>query len=68
VVGERICDPRADQPFDRGIGLGHERPVGLRVDLEVTPEMGACDLVGLVTDRHGHLEPLAQLRVGTTPA
>ena len=39
VVRERVGDPLADAPLDRRVGLGHERPVGLGLDLEVAPEV-----------------------------
>ncbi len=58
------ADPRPDRPLDRGVHLGHERPVGLGRDLQVAPERrsghGVCLVAGVV----GKGEPRVELGVG----
>ena len=63
VVRVRRRDPRPDDPLDRRVGLGHERPVGLRRDLEVAAEHRSGDHVGLVAGRVGEREPRLELRL-----
>ena len=72
VVRERRrgCRSRISA-LDRRVGLGHERPVGLGLDLEVAPEVPPGDRVGLVAGGQGDVQPAAQLgvraRAGTRP-
>jgi hypothetical protein len=46
-------------PYEYNVGLGHERVVGLGVDLKVASEVAAGDHVGLIAGRLGDLEPSA---------
>ena len=67
MVGKGVGQALADARLDRGVGLGHERPVGLGRDLQVAPEVAPGDLVGLVAGRDGDLEPAPKLVVSAAP-
>ena len=57
MVREGGQQPLADPGLDGRIGLGHERPVGLGLDVQVAAEVVAGQLVGLVACRLGDVQP-----------
>ena len=71
VIRERVEEAPADHPLDLGVGLGHERLVGLGRDLEVAPEMSPGNDIRLVASGQGDVKPAAAARrpcrAGTTP-
>ena len=67
VIRERVEEAPADHPLDLGVGLGHERLVGLGRDLEVAPEMPPRHEVRLVAGGERDVQPAAQLGVRTAP-
>ena len=67
VVGVDGQDALADASLDGLVGLGHEGPVGLGGDLEVAPEVGQGEGVGLVAERQREVQPAAQLGLRPEP-
>ena len=61
VIRERVGDSCPQLLFDPAVGLGDERPVGLRLDDEVSAERPERDRVGRVAQVEGESEPAVQL-------
>ena len=66
VIRERVGDPCPQLLLDPAVGLGDERPVGLRLDDEVAAERPERDRVGRVAQVEGESEPAVQLGLVAT--
>ena len=66
VLGEPGADLVAQPLLDRGVGLGHERPVRLPLGRGLA-EMAHRDRVRLDAPGERRIHPAAQLRLGSSP-